>query len=81
MIGMRGLGLHVQLSCRQGEKGAGQLEEKGRDLFHRPPVVVYTPTERDRQASRQKHTLLRHMKKEKLKKGQKEGERRINIFL
>ncbi len=36
MIGMQGLGLHVQLSNRQGEKGVGQLEEKGRDLCHRP---------------------------------------------
>ena len=45
VIGMRGLGLHVQLSSRQGERRAGQLEGKGeRPLPHG-----------DRQAARQKH--------------------------
>lgn len=29
---MRGSGLRVQLSSRQGERGAGQLEEEGRGL-------------------------------------------------
>ena len=48
MIGMQGLGLHVQLSSRQGERGAGQLEEKERDLCHSPCILVYTPTERQR---------------------------------
>lgn len=29
MIGRRGLGIHVQLSSREWEKGAGQLKEEG----------------------------------------------------
>lgn len=41
MIGLRGLGLHVQLSSRQGEMGAGQLEEKGRELCHRPSIYPH----------------------------------------
>lgn len=35
LIGIPGSELHVQLSCRQGETGAGQLEGKGEDLCQR----------------------------------------------
>lgn len=35
MIGRQGLGIYVQLSGKEREKGAGQLKEVGEDIFHR----------------------------------------------
>lgn len=54
MIGMRGLGLHVQLSSRQGERGAGQLEGEGRDLCRRPSINPH----RERQTGNQSEYRL-----------------------
>lgn len=54
MIGMQALGLHVQLSSRQGARGAGQLKEKRRDLCHRRSVYHHGKT--DRQPDRHTET-------------------------
>lgn len=59
------MGLHVQLSSSQGEREAGQLEEKGRDLCQRPQIY---PTERKTDKQTEKHSLQRHKQKLKSKK-------------
>lgn len=57
MIGMRALGLHVQLSCRQGARVAGQLEGERKDFCHRPSIYYHrhTDSQIDGQETRQKH--------------------------
>lgn len=62
------MGLHVQLSSSQGEREAGQLEEKGRDLCQRPQIY---PTERKADNQTEKHSLQRQKQKLKSSKTNK----------
>lgn len=59
------MGLHVQLSSSQGEREAGQLEEKGRDLCQRPQI--YPHREKGRQPDRKTQPTETEAETEKLK--------------
>lgn len=74
LIGKRGLGLHVQLSSRQVEKGAGQLEERGKDLCQRRSIYPHRETDRQQD---------RNIAYRDIRRSSQEGETKNdkNIFL